>query len=119
MLLVQSITIVLMMVEFALVLLMSLVLNVIHVKLVGMVFHLVKVRYIFAGVVPVAHQKYAHRKMPTTICPRPFAHQIHKPTAKSPPKPKAHRQLPTDKCPRQKAHQWLWANIRGQIAVGK
>ena len=71
------------------------------------------------GVVPVAHQKYAHRKMPTTICPRPFAHQIHKPTAKSPPKPKAHRQLPTDKCPRQKAHQWLWANIRGQIAVGK
>ena len=46
--LVQSITVVLMMVEFALVLLMSLVLNVIHVKLVGMVFHLVKVRYIFA-----------------------------------------------------------------------
>ena len=47
MLLVQSITVVLMMVEFVLVLLMSLVLNVILVKLVGMVFHLVKVRYIF------------------------------------------------------------------------
>ena len=43
--LVQSITVVLMMVEFVLVLLMSLVLNVILVKLVGMVFHLVKVRY--------------------------------------------------------------------------
>ena len=44
--LVQSITVVLMMVEFVLVLLMSLVLNVILVKLVGLVSHLVKVRYI-------------------------------------------------------------------------
>ena len=44
--LVQSITVVLMMVEFVLVLLMSLVLNVILVKLVGLVSHLVKVRCI-------------------------------------------------------------------------